>query len=440
MTALLTALRAGLSAEKILAYLSRKAPELAPKIARALASGTTSDQVVKFFAKDKNFDRLKNSMQKDYSMENNANPLVQAANVRQKNLAPDMASSLQSGTKQAIQGAAGLGAGMALNHALPNLLKGSIPEKIGKIQETSSPTPPLPNVKPEGSKPPVSPNIAQPVNPVQPEVKSINSEEILNTRGVKDQVDALIASKNGPEEVSAFFEKFKPKDKKAIEKESGMPFDKVIEDYFAKRPKESEIIPEVQPKIEKSSIVASPQGVGEVKSIRNGKALVEVDGKTHQVNEDELIQSPLPEKDLADLYDDVISGIEKNTGQQVSRNVDWSGYDPNTNELAYKPHGSDKLYIYDDISPEDVKELTNLLTQRKSTGQNFIGAWEAGTTSPIGAAMYQLIKKLQSERGGKGNEYKNKYETIYDALEPAKKAAKEKHAKRKKEAKKSGTH
>ena len=52
--------------------------------------------------------------------------------------------------------------------------------------------------------------------------------------------------------------------------------------------------------------------------------------------------------------------------------------------------------------------------------------------------MYQLIKKLQSERGGKGNEYKNRYETVYDALEPAKIASKRKHEERKKKAKKSG--
>ncbi len=87
--------------------------------------------------------------------------------------------------------------------------------------------------------------------------------------------------------------------------------------------------------------------------------------------------------------------------------------------------------MYDDISPEDIEALTNLLTQRKSTGDNFIGRWEAGTESPIGAAMYQLIKKLQSERGGKGNEYKNRFETIYDALEPAKEALKKRYEEQK---------
>ena len=191
------------------------------------------------------------------------------------------------------------------------------------------------------------------------------------------------------------------------------------------------------PKLEKGSSVASPQGVGQVQAIRNGKAIIDVDGKKHQVDENELIESPLPEKDLAELYEDLISGIEKTSGKQVSRNVEWAGYDPKTNELAYKPHGGDKLYAYDDIPEDDIKILTSLMTQRKSTGENFIGAWEAGTESPIGAAMYQLIKKLQAARGGKGNEYKNKWETIYDALEPAKLALKRKYEERKKKAKKS---
>lgn len=191
--------------------------------------------------------------------------------------------------------------------------------------------------------------------------------------------------------------------------------------------------------VQKEPMVSTPKGMGTVISSNEKKSLVEIDGKKHQVDTNKIIESPLQEKDLADLFDDVIRGIEKETGTQVSRNVDWSGYDPNTNELAYKPHGSDKLYVYEDIPPEDVEILTGLLTQRKTTGSNFIGAWEAGTTSPIGAAMYQLIRKLQAERGGKGNEYRNRYETIYDALEPAKLAAKRKHAEEKKKAKKPRT-
>jgi hypothetical protein len=301
-------------------------------------------------------------------------------------------------------------------------------------------------------QPPVAPTISQPQSSIPSQVKPNIATEILNKfPGVESKINDMLASKNTPEAIAQYFKQFNPSQTKKLEKEAGVSIQEIISEYVAKKQTEEpksmepqgqeldvpEETAEVEtPKIETGHTVVSPQGMGEVKAIRNGKAIIEVDGKKHQVNEDELIQSPIPEKDLADLYDDLVSGIEKATGKQVSRNVDWAGYDPNTNELAYKPHGSDKLYAYEDISPDDVELLTSLLTQRKSTGENFIGAWQAGTESPIGAAMYQLIKKLQAERGGKGSEYKNKYETIYDALEPAKKAAKEKHAERKKKAKK----
>lgn len=236
---------------------------------------------------------------------------------------------------------------------------------------------------------------------------------------------------NQPHEISAnklmnFFSE-KHKEENAILNQKKI--DKLLSEKIKEKEKDKSI--------EKHSTVLSPQGIGEVKEIRNGKALVEVDGKIHKVDEEDIIQSPVTEKELDELYDDLIKGIEKSTGKQVSRNVDWAGYDPKTNELAYKPHGSDRLYAYGDISPEDVELLTSLLTRRKTTGENLIGAWEKDTESPIGAAMYQLIKKLQFERGGKGNEYKNRYDTIYDALEPAKIAKKKKYEEQRKKAKKS---
>lgn len=189
------------------------------------------------------------------------------------------------------------------------------------------------------------------------------------------------------------------------------------------------------PKLSKDSTVISPIGLGRIKELRNGKAMLDVDGKKHVVNEDELIASPLPEKDLAELYEDMVSGIQKKTGQEMSRNVNWAGYDPKSNELAYRPHDG-RLYVYDEISPEDAAELTSLLNTRKTTGENFIGAWQSGSQSPIGAAMSRLILKLQKERGGKGNEYSGKFETLYDAIEPAVKAAKAKHAEERKRKKK----
>ena len=124
----------------------------------------------------------------------------------------------------------------------------------------------------------------------------------------------------------------------------------------------------------------------------------------------------------------MISGIEEETEQDVSRMVNWAGYDPKTNELSFLPHDG-ALYIYKNISPEQKDMLTSILSTRKTSGGNFIGPWKAGSKSPIGAAMSALIKQLQAERGGKGNEYEEKYETVYNYLEPAVKAKKKKKKK-----------
>src|SRR6185295_11585278 len=340
----------------------------------------------------------------------------------------------------------------AVTHVQP----GTLTTATGTMAPMPNPSTLIPSSQTQPSQPPISPNIAQQQIPIQPEIKPIDVKQILSKHaGFESKINDLMKSGNGVEEISTYFKKFNPSQTSKLEKDAGKSIEEIVSEYMGSIP-EQENIPETQEVskqkipltreealgkfreniINKGSTVASPQGIGSVREIRNGKAIIEVDGKKHQVNEDELIQAPIDEKDLADLYEELTQGIEKKTGKQISRNVEWAGYDPNTNELAYKPHGSDQLYAYDDISPEDVEVLTNFLTQRKSTGENFIGAWEAGTESPIGAAMYQLIKKLQSERGGKGNEYKNKFMTIYDALEPAKKALKERYAERKKKAKK----
>ena len=109
--------------------------------------------------------------------------------------------------------------------------------------------------------------------------------------------------------------------------------------------------------------------------------------------------------------------------------VQWAGYNPETNTLQFLPH-TGKLYKYANISPEDAALLTDILSVRKTSGANFIGAWKKDSKSPIGAALSKLIRKLQSERGGKGNEYEETHEPIYSAYEPAIQAKKNKKKKK----------
>lgn len=447
MSSFFEALDQGYSPDDIIKYLSKAIPQIANPVRRATKAGYTTQQILGFLSK--NFDTEDRRGMTETERH--------AANRRSD------AQMVKYGLKMAAGAIGAPLAGMAVRSALSRALPQSLQGLVSQAPDSNiasatnatnlsdialAPTQQQPHI--EGQKqissqePPidVSNNISQKLQPIQPQ-GIINPKEYLEKNGILDRVKELLGRGNTPEGVAAALGM-----KRSGEAKVDPELLKNIEAYAKEAQNAPQELPSVESqeqkldvakeagKIEKSSIVASPHGVGEVKEIRNGKAIIDVDGKKHRVNEDDLIQSPIPEKELADLYDELIGGIEKQTGQQVSRNVEWAGYDPVSNELAYKPHGSDKLYAYDDISPEDIKVLTGLLTQRKSTGQNFIGAWEKGTTSPIGAAMYQLIQKLQSERGGKGNEYKNKYETIYDAIEPAKSASKKRYAERKKKAKK----
>jgi hypothetical protein len=473
------ALESGYNAEEILGYLSKALPSFVKPISKAKSLGYPAKQILGFLSK--NFE-TENRRGMSESERHAVNRRADAERTK---------FGLKIGIAAAASPIAARVIGSAMSRALPTgLIQNNVPQAnenniSGEIQHQqqqslqpqigTSPT--VQQSQNISSQPPVNqPNIPQPTELEQPkEIPTTlqSREDVLwdalqrgKTKGPDDATSGMLklakqmmttGQINKKEDFDRFSQIFTEKmsQTKSLPKalrETGNEYSKPKKMSQLEAPIEAletqempieepsiepkEIIKPEPIKIEPNSIVATPEGIGEVKAIRNGKAIVEVDGKKHQVNEDELITSPLPEKDLADLYDEVISGIEKVTGQQVSRNVEWAGYDPKTGELAYKPHGGDRLYVYDDISPEDAEQLISLLTQRKTTGENFIGAWEKGTTSPIGAAMHKLIMKLQSERGGKGNEYKNRYETLYDALEPAKRASKRKYAEFKKKTKK----
>lgn len=439
---------AGISANKIIESLMRQAPRLAPRISKALSAGISADQVLNFLSKDTNFERLKEDVQSSYNMDFNANPLVQAQGVRNKNLGSDMTSAFQRKAPAFLGSAAALGATMALKHALPS----QIEDQIQKTQEPKTAT----------SQPPVKEaNIPQQQTLPQPEVSSI---DVLKNANFTSKIDPMIDSGNDADTIAAFYKKFNPQAVAQIEKQSAKPFEQVISEYMQSRistkPPE-ELPPEtggqeppkrpvpppttgisgtsslsrkaIQETFSKATppakgyIVETPDGIGEVKEIRNGKALVEVDGKMRKVLADELMSPGIPQQDLATLHDELIEGIKRETGKEVSRHVEWAGYDPEARELAYKPWMGEE-YIYGDIDEEDANMLTSLLTNRKSTGQNFIGSWEAGTESPIGAAMHQLLTKLKekAKESGKEKAHIRKYETVYSAYEPAQKASKRK--------------
>jgi hypothetical protein len=497
MTAIMQALNAGHSTKKILKYLSQQNPELAAKISGALEAGHTIDHIMNFISKNEK--RMGNLVPEKRE---ERNPFKKI----QTNIHPAL-----TGASKAIGTAAGaLGGGYALSRAIPSILQrgtianasnaaASVPNVSGNAPQTPlqanqnkmQPNNVLPNNTIQSTQQtPVNPlslnstqeeinahpstkNITQQPNIKQPEIKPIDLKALLKDKynGFTGKIEDLRKS-NDTQTIAEYFKKFAAGTVGKLEKESGQPIEKIVEQYLKenplkfntknslenektsedvmnpsaneiratpeqlkeiqKPPKEEEIQEteeEISPKIEKSSIVNSPNGIGEVKEIRNGQALIDVDGKLHKVKEEDLESSPIPEKDLAELHAELIKGIESETGEDISRMVQWAGYDPETNTLKFLPHSGD-LYTYDDISEEDAALLRDVLSTRKTSGSNFIGAWKKDSKSPIGAAMSKLIRKLQLERGGKGNEYSAKHGTIYSAYEPAIEAKKRKKKKK----------
>lgn len=364
------------------------------------------------------------------------------------------------------------------------------PQGMAPITNTNQPIQPPQKVVNQALQPtqniPV-PTPDQPIAPALPEqpIGMAPSDVIRNTK-LDALVDSMARDKVSPEEISEYITNSYPEYAKNVEGQTKEPLINSIYRYLGKKQKKPGLVPgleqqlnqqygkqdgtqlasnqsqieakssqeiPIQPqgnspiqdknviagkdskaaeenKKENGDVVQLPDGqIGTIESLKKDHAVVEIDGKKRPVKLDQLEDVPIKKKDLADLHEDLIKGIEEEIGSDVSRNVNWAGYDPKTNRLSYLPHDG-ALYVYDDIGPEDVKMLTDILSTRKSSGGNFIGPWLAGTKSPIGAAMSALIKKLQSERGGKGSEYSGKFETLYSHLEPAVKAAKAKKKKK----------
>ena len=444
MNPILQAMASGYGVNKILKYIASSNPQLATKISSAASFGYTANEILKYV--------MKGGRSLSSSLPN--------ASKNDMTLYDKMQYSMPEGIENVAKvglglGAAGLGylAGMAVE---PNA-----PQQNAQAATQTAPSPltnpPVPNAPQPAPIIPgnnigqqINNQINQPTNPAQvataaqaqpqqPQLATqIPGGQTQPTQSIFEQliqgVDVESLDKSKKDQLKFLkdvsnqlqakgktiddreFKKLNQNIQKTLKGKSGMLMEEATRGMSQ---------PEQQPqKIEPKSIVSTPQGVGEVKGLSNGNAIVEIDGKAHKVSEKDIQQPPIPEKDLADLHNELIGGIEKSTGKQVSRNVNWAGYDPEAKELQYRPWSGDS-YTFNDIEPEDVDMLTSFLTQRKTTGENFIGGWEEGTESPIGAAMHKLITKLKEKAKAKGvKEYTRKYQTVYSAYEPAEQAAK----------------
>ena len=446
---LMTALTQGYTSKQIIDWLLRSGKKIGKQIKSAKSQGFSDDQVLTYLTKGK------------YASHGQKNEILGGMSESEKGSRIFNQGTDWAATGRGIATAASIAAGAyGLARGLPAIKQGAQrlfgrggPQPMGGAPiQPQGPAGPQAgqtiNINPTTApNAPQSPNAAQPNQPLSPEAMARNKAS-NDFKAMTPEFRDWAARKIEAGQEKPFEEMLKEFQQEKLATKPQSPLMQGIEADVQKMGEPDTISsqnqtdtgteqqpirkePEERP-IQKGDLVATRGGFfGSIKDTRNGKALVDVAGRVHQIATGDLISSPLPEKDLADLYDDVIQGIEKETGEEVSRNVELAGYNPSTNNLLYIPHGG-AAYVYSNISPEDAKNLTNVLQQRKTTGENYIGAWFAGTKSPIGHEMSNLVRKLQSERGGKGNEYEEKFETIYRALEPAAKASKKKRAEKKK--------
>lgn len=268
------------------------------------------------------------------------------------------------------------------------------------------------------------PSLQQAAQPLTDAEFTQASDEALAKQAEKGAPQDLVQDKEVSAEKYEALKKFKEqlKGKKGLkdqlqedfDKQYGQPTEKVIE----------QISPEAQPMEQvQGNLVLTPQGdIGEVQSVKNGIATLNVDGKQKTRKEADLQEIPISQPDLATLYENLIQAIPEAARSSV---INFAGYDADNNELIFRPH-SGAAYVYKDIPPEFAEQLKNAMFKAKTTGENFYGSWSEGEGSRF-AGLSQLIRELQKQYGGKGKEYVRKYQTLVDILGEPEKAKKEKH-------------
>jgi hypothetical protein len=207
-----------------------------------------------------------------------------------------------------------------------------------------------------------------------------------------------------------------PDEMKAFQKESGKNMEDAIGDYLSNAKetqnptqkqqmlepsgKELDVSKEIegnQPtKIGKSSIVASPNGIGTVKELRNGNVLIDVDGKLHKVKEEDLELPEFSPDEIADAYDDLMAKIPE---EHRSGFISWAGYDEDRNVLGFIPRGG-KYEELHNITPEEASIIKEGKGVARTTGANREGLWAIGEDTR-GGLISQIIhdrrKKNKSE-------------------------------------------
>src|SRR5271154_1164358 len=421
----------GYSAQKIIGFLSKVFPSLTPKIRQAQRNGHTAAQVLGFLSKT-----MDNEVPKGVSQQE----VLKATDRNQEML-----------TKHGLTALGGSAATYALSRAIPRKAQGLLPQPGQPQPATPNPNPvPVqpgalpqtqqmpgvqnnqPNALPQ--QPPtnqVAGNIAQPAQPQQTK-GIINPKEYLEKKGILEQVNDSLKRGNKPEQVAAELgikrtgrSRLDPEllsniEAYAQETQAAPQKQKILEPEVQKLDvyKETPEIKEETKPISKNQTVASPQGVGEVKEIRNGKALVDVDGKLHKVDAEDLEGEPEEVKnakfdfDLSDVPEDLRS---------APLNEVYLPYDKRHVTVKYNAGLKPIHYIYfrkdgQSIPNDYINKIVQGVQLPVSSGKSFWGVWNADKSDSRGAANYEELVANSQEEGEKDNPEKEYWFIQEEAL------------------------
>jgi len=470
---ILSALSSGYTQNQVISYLIRKFPQYKDHIKNAQAAGFSADKILKYLEKgrkgitEENPSKTEHERTRESERRTQSNQLKGAgalaasaaipivapmASAALSRVAPSIASNL----KNVIPAA-----GSALQRAAPQLFgQGSIPQHAQSLQNATHPsatqkntstasTNTMPQQVSNTSQPPISnqvaPNISQPQQVTQPE-GIINPKEYLEKLGIKDKVDDLLKRGNTPEQAAATLGM-----QRGAGKVTGQIDPELLAniDAYSKEPKpEPEPIiekdlNEEKPTIEKGSSVSSPQGIGEIKELRNGQALIDIDGKLHKVKEEDLEPPMFSDDEVADAYDNLMAKIPE---EHKSGFISWAGYDEDRNVLGFIPRGG-KYEELKDITPEEANIIKEGKGVARTNGETREGLWVMGEDTRGGLISQIIHDRRKANKASEEKQLKLGFEIpkpekedkgmkpLFDEMAHAREKSRERERKKKEEEK-----
>jgi hypothetical protein len=305
-------------------------------------------------------------------------------------------------------------AAYALSRAVPQIVQQVAPALIGGGGPPTPPAPPPAAVPAPQNAPlpitqqPPAPIAPPPPAPVAPTAPSGVLEVLTKTPEFAKQIDSLRSGGNEPDAIAGWFKHFNPKITKQIEKESGLPIEQLVSQYFKEVPppekkakpqpgteKKKEVKPEgLAPE---NQLAALPSGdVGEIESVKDGIAKINVNGEIKHRKLSDLIKEP---EQVRLAINDILQIPES----ERSAAMDLLHYTPQ-HKLLHIMFPNGKIAWYEDIDEDIVDEIIAARGVPKTTGRTATGEeWTAGVPdsrfATVSAKILSNPKYSKSQEG-----------------------------------------